>query len=344
MRATLVMAILVSLALLAVLVLTLRAALVAYAPGPTVEVAIDGVAGEPPVAGAPLHLFCWNIGYAGLGQESEFIADGGRRLRAPSRSLIERNVAAISDRVRAERADVLMLQELSRDSYLTYGIDVLGAVRRSLEDYALAFAPAVRVTGLPVVGNLEVGNATMARQTMTRAVRHALPSERRFTGITIQHFNVLESRLSVAGEGRPWVLFNLHLAAFDDGTLRRRQLDELFRLLQEEYQAGSHVIAGGDWNMRLAATEFSYTTEEKAKFWVRDFPADRALQAWQWAIDATRPTCRTLERPYRPGVNYTCVIDGFLVSPNVEVLGVETLDLGFVNSDHNPVRLRVRAR
>lgn len=338
------MTLVVALALLAILALVLRAALGAYAPGPTVEVAIDGGSGAPRPAGAPLHLMCWNIGYAGLGQESEFVADGGRRLRAPSRALVERNVAAIRDRLQAENADVLMLQELSRDCYLTYDIDVMGVVRQALEGYAFAFTPAVRVTGLPLVGNLEVGNATLARPAMAGAVRHALPTERAFLGATLQHFNVLTSRLAVAEEGRPWVLFNLHLAAFDDGTLRRRQLDELFRLIQEEYRAGNHVIAGGDWNLRLAATEFPHTTGEKAKFWVRDFPADRALEGWQWAIDPRRPTCRTLEQPYRPGVNYTCVIDGFLVSPNVEILGVETLDLGFENSDHNPVRLRVKAR
>jgi len=41
-------------------------------------------------------------------------------------------------------------------------------------------------------------------------------------------------------------------------------------------------------------------------------------------------------------VNYTSVIDSFLVSPNVEVAIVEARDLGFVNSDHNPVRVTVR--
>ena len=61
-------------------------------------------------------------------------------------------------------------------------------------------------------------------------------------------------------------------------------------------------------------------------------------------MDPTRPTNRTLEQPYRAGVNYTSVIDGLLVSPNVEVLGVETVDLEFAHSDHNPVRARLRQR
>jgi hypothetical protein len=35
------------------------------------------------------------------------------------------------------------------------------------------------------------------------------------------------------------------------------------------------------------------------------------------------------------------VIDGFILSPNVELKNVETMDLGFANSDHNPVLINV---
>jgi hypothetical protein len=61
-------------------------------------------------------------------------------------------------------------------------------------------------------------------------------------------------------------------------------------------------------------------------------------------MDATRPTNRTLEQPYRAGANYTSVLDGFLISPNVEVPDVTTIDLGFAHGDHNPVRAILRKR
>jgi len=35
------------------------------------------------------------------------------------------------------------------------------------------------------------------------------------------------------------------------------------------------------------------------------------------------------------------VIDGLILSPNVELKRVETLDEGFENSDHNPVKVQV---
>ena len=60
--------------------------------------------------------------------------------------------------------------------------------------------------------------------------------------------------------------------------------------------------------------------------------------------DLTVPTCRLLNQPYDPADTVNTqyyAIDGFLVSPNVEVSAVKTLDLGFENSDHNPVLLTV---
>jgi len=343
-KATFLIFILIVTALVVTLAAILRGSLVAYDPKPTVEIPIERNSSRDSPAGDTLRLTCWNIGYAGLGKESDFIADGGRHLRAPSRSHVERNLAAVVHRLRSEDADLLLIQELSRGNYLTYGLDVLDSVRQALQDYGMAFTPTVQVTGLPVVGNLQVGEATLSRFSLSKAVRHALPSRAPLPGITVQHFNTLEARLPIAGRSRQWVVFNVHLAAFDNGVLRRQQLEALLKLLEAEYAAGNHVVAGGDWNLLLASTNFPNTAEERTKFWVREFPADLALKGWPWAVDATKPTCRTVERPYRPGTNYTCVIDGFLVSPNVEVLGVETLALGFANSDHNPVRLRIRAR
>jgi hypothetical protein len=38
------------------------------------------------------------------------------------------------------------------------------------------------------------------------------------------------------------------------------------------------------------------------------------------------------------------VIDGFYVSPNVEIVSVQTTDTGFQNTDHMPVLAAFRAR
>lgn len=38
-------------------------------------------------------------------------------------------------------------------------------------------------------------------------------------------------------------------------------------------------------------------------------------------------------------MNYLTVLDGFLVSSNVEVKAVRNVDTGFAYSDHNPVQM-----
>jgi endonuclease/exonuclease/phosphatase family metal-dependent hydrolase len=112
---------------------------------------------------------------------------------------------------------------------------------------------------------------------------------------------------------------------------------------QREYQSGRHVVLGGDWNFQIAETNFPSTTDARFLFWLFPFPQDALPPGWRIAADPSIASVRTNERPYVAGENYTTVIDGFIVSPNVAIESVHGFDLGFQNSDHQPVRVRVRA-
>ena len=70
-----------------------------------------------------------------------------------------------------------------------------------------------------------------------------------------------------------------------------------------------------------------------------DLPA-----GWQYAWDSAAPTCRLLNQPYSAGSSGTqfYVIDGFILSPNVEPVSVRTQDAEFAVTDHNPVVLEAR--
>ena len=70
-------------------------------------------------------------------------------------------------------------------------------------------------------------------------------------------------------------------------------------------------------------------------------------EGWQYAYDTSVPTCRLLNQPYDPADTKNTqyyVIDGFILSPNVELVSVNSLDMGFENSDHNPVSICVRLK
>ena len=65
-------------------------------------------------------------------------------------------------------------------------------------------------------------------------------------------------------------------------------------------------------------------------------------EGWQFAWDTDSPTCRLLNEPYNAETTQHYIIDGFIVSPNVEILSVETVEEEFFNSDHNPVLLEAK--
>ena len=159
--------------------------------------------------------------------------------------------------------------------------------------------------------------------------------------------------LPVAESEKELVLINLHMSAYDEGgTIRAEQLKMLNAVLAEERDKGNYVIAGGDFNHCLIADRFAsdeealqyFKSEQKTPDWVKNSVLHQAeiAQGFSIAASLNAATCRGADIPYTAGVNYSTVIDGFLVSDNVTVIEEETVDTQFAYSDHNPVRLKVR--
>jgi len=321
-------------------------ALLSFRPDAVEDVRVDGRATSTPaeIERPTLRLMTWNIGYAGLGREADFFADGGESRRPESADVVRTNLVAIRRQVAQAECDVLLIQEVAAPSFLTRGVDVRGELVAALIGHAYGFTPTIAVPKRLGLGGLTVGKMTLSRWPVAEFQRFALPGAKDVLGIQVQHFNMMTARIPGAAGDPGWLIANIHLSAFDEGGLRLEQLAAVIARLEQFHAEGLRVIAGGDWNLRLEPSEFPHTTTEANRFWVRDMPVDILPAGWRWVADPNAPTCRTLERPYREGENYTLIIDGFLVSPDVEVVDVRTVPLGFEHSDHEPVMLEVRGR
>jgi hypothetical protein len=109
--------------------------------------------------------------------------------------------------------------------------------------------------------------------------------------------------------------------------------------LISEYEKGNYVIVGGDWNQTpygVSSLPSHRFDTENLTYIERDFPAP----GWQWAYDENMPTNRRVTVPYDRDSSLTTIIDCFLLSPNITPSHVETMDLEFRYSDHQPVHLR----
>jgi endonuclease/exonuclease/phosphatase family metal-dependent hydrolase len=299
---------------------------------------------EAPAAPDALNLTVWNLGYGGLGRESDFVADGGTHMFPPSRAAVRANVDAIDALVGEDEADVFIFQEIAYGGPVNYWVNLKGALDRTLADRSSVFFADFRTRLMPWPLRMEHGQAIYSRFAVESADVVPLPAEdTAIFGVKRRYASVV-ARMPIEGSEHGWTIASVHLAAFDpDAAVRTRQLRELLAWAQREYESGQHVVLAGDWNFQIAETNFPNTTEERFLFWLFPFPQDALPQGWRIGADASVPSVRTNYQPYVAGENYITTIDGLIVSPNVEIKSIAGVDLGFEHTDHQPVRARVRA-
>ncbi|MBR4953050.1 MAG: endonuclease [Oscillospiraceae bacterium] len=301
---------------------------------------------EPAEANKLFTIFSWNTGYAGLGEESDFFMDGGEMVDPPSDEAIAKNLAGISAFLSETPADAWLLQEIDINSARTNNEDQYSVYKDALNGSA-AFAYNYKCPFVPIpvppMGRIEGGIATYTPHLLsTDAERVSLPCPFEWP---VRAANIkrclLVTRLPLEGTDKQLVLVNLHLEAYDDGEGKKAQTDQLLQVLEEEYAKGNYVIAGGDFNQSFPGVLDVYPIMDSEK-WTPGILDNSILpEGWSFAYDTAAATCRLLDAPYSDACQ-KYVIDGFIISPNVELIEVNTVDLDFTYSDHNPVKLVLR--
>lgn len=318
-----------------------------YRPAPSETVAQSHEAAPLLETGAPLTLVSWNCGYGALGDNADFFMDGGSSVYTADRDRVNSNLAGIRDTLSALSPDIVLLQEVDRNSSRSYGTDERPVLAQALpgasEAFALNFNSLFVPYPVPPIGHVESGLYTLSRAEASSAERISLPCPFSWP-VRIVNLKrcLLVSRFPLKNSDRELVVVNLHLEAYDSGEGKIAQTRQLVSFMQEEYAKGNYVIAGGDFNQRFSNVDQGAWPVydgmwQPGEIDAADFGSDFSL-----LMDPSVPTCRSLDRPLagasRDNFQFY-LIDGFIVSANVRPDAVETLEENFVCSDHNPVRL-----
>ena len=293
-------------------------------------------------------VLIWNIGYCGLDAQNDFFYDGGTGVTARSKEAVLQNAETVKKNIAEENCEFNLLQETDIKSKRSFYINEKEIMENLFTDDDSSFAVNYNAVTVPYpvlnpLGKVHSGIFTASKFKMQSALRRQLPGSFSWPFKTVNLKRCLfVSEFETEIPGKNLYIINLHLSAYDsDGSMRRQEMAYLKDLAESLYKAGHWVIAGGDWNSIFPGVEKDlftpYTTGEEFLFWIQYTQADFIGKDWQWVFDKSHPTVRTLEKPYKPGENYTTIIDGFLVSPNVEVLNVHAKNLHFEASDHNPI-------
>lgn len=308
--------------------------------------------------GATYTAVTYNIGFGAYGPDYSFFMDTGEMKdgtpttgeygKAISKeSVVEHTEGAIRE-LKELDADFMLLQEVDIDSDRSCHVDQAKELREAFAGYGNVFANNFHTAYLLYPfsdphGAVQAGLLNFSRYEIGKSERRSYPVDNSFiTKFTDLDRCFLVMRLPVEG-GRELVLINSHMSAYDEGgRIRAQQLELLNYVMEEEYQAGNYVIVGGDFNHALGeAVAEGFPSEQKFPAWVSILTQEEmadGITMLRAENELEVPTCRGADIVYTKGVNYTTVVDGFLVSDNVKATA-ENIDTDFAYSDHNPVKL-----
>lgn len=315
-----------------------------YRPDEVVEQSLDCESDILPDS-MEMKLLIWNIGYAGLDASMDFFYDGGENMR-PDREGVLRNMEGIKNTLLPYVGyDFLLLQEVDQDSKRTYHTNEYEEIKELFEGYSSYFGTNYDVGFVPIplkepMGKVKSGLMTLSLHCPVRVERHAFPGNYKWpVKLFMLDRCFLVNRFQL-NKQRELLIINTHNSAYDDGSLRAQQMDYLSDYLLREYESGNYIIVGGDWNQTPYGVEpelpYHRFDADNLSYVEKDYPA----AGWTWAYDTEIPTNRRVAIPYDRDSSLTTIIDYYLLSPNIELEHVETLDLDFKYSDHQPVLLQ----
>ena len=293
-------------------------------------------------AGYQLNFLSWNIGYCGLNKEMDFFYDGGKQVY-PEKEVVEKNILGVENFLKNYKGiDFLLMQEVDVNSMRSYHINEVEKFSNDFVGYSSSLGINYNVFFVPVpftnpMGSVESGILTISKYQPKEVVRHSYIGNYSWPkGLFMLDRCFLVNRYPTSNN-KELIVINTHNSAYDDGTLRIKQMKQLSIFLKAEYAKGNYIIVGGDWNQCPPDFKPEFKNQPMDNIDKINIKADY-LEGWTWAFDNKNPTNRRVDIPYTKGKTLTTVIDFFLLSPNIEKISLENIPNGFVNSDHQPVK------
>jgi endonuclease/exonuclease/phosphatase family metal-dependent hydrolase len=320
-----------------------------YKPAPKEHLQVNGPGMLLEEGCDTISLLTWNIGYGGLGKDMDFFYEGGKKVRPTAAEFGNYFSGILGSLTHSGYPDFIFIQEVDRKSKRSYYIDEVAQVDSIFNGFASVYATNYKSGFVPVpvadpMGKVDAGLITLSRYKPVEAIRMSYPSSYSWPKrLFMLDRCCIITRYNVPGHAN-LVLINTHNSAFDDAAaMRKKELALLRKTILCEYAKGNYVIVGGDWNQNPLPFDPSAVIDENITHRITPpIPADFLPAGWQWAFDPSKATNRNVNESYRKGHTGTTIIDFFVVSPNIQVLNINTHPQDFEFSDHQAVEMRVK--
>ncbi|MEE4196479.1 MAG: endonuclease/exonuclease/phosphatase family protein [Bacteroidales bacterium] len=291
-----------------------------------------------------LSLMIWNIGYSGLGDDMDFFYDGGKQVRTSQERTLENFNFIRNFLEKNDTLDFILLQEVDIRSRRSYRINQYDSLKKILNGYFPFFATNYDVKFVPSpatnpLGSVKSGLTSFTRYQPRLVTRYSFPGNYSWPVSLFMLDRCFLVKRFPTTDQKELLVINTHNSAYDDGSLKKQQMEYLKKFLLAEYNRGNYIIVGGDWNQNPPEIDYSAIRKNSPtkRFVLNPIPADYLPREWTWVYDPDTPTNRYLNAPYEQGVTITPIIDFYLMSPNINPGQVKAHHFNFKNTDHQPV-------
>ena len=305
----------------------------------------------------------YNIGFGAYTHDFSFFMDSGvmkdgtkvagKYGRAFSLEDVNTNTEGAIETIKKLNPTFALFQEVDTNSDRSFHVDQVEKIGNSFNDMAYNYAVNYHspYLALPLNnphGFANAGIMTLSKYSIDKAIRKTYP----LSDVFPQKYLDLDRCFSVtyiSVEGsKKLSLINSHMSAYDKGGLvRAKQLILLNEYMREEYNKGNYVIVGGDFNHALGKDVIdNFESEQEIPEWVNlltNEDLDPSMSICAAENETEVATCRSTDMPYTKGVNYSTVVDGFIISDNIEAYA-SNIDNNYIYSDHQPVLLKFKLK
>lgn len=331
-------------------------------------------------AGEMYTITSYNVGFGAYQQDFTCVMDhcyvkqdgswkwiSGKNLKSFSEADALRNTEGAANTILDLHPDFALFQEADLDSDRCRHVNQIEAFKKALPETASVYCSNFHTPFFcypinDMMGKAESGLLTLSSAKIQKADRHEFAVTDNIIDRNFDLDRCFSACYIDVDNGRQLVLINLHMSAYDEGgVIREQQRKTLYGFMEEELKKGNYIIAGGDFNHDLLTFNPNYpqytkdalpfVTEKTQKIpenpvFFFDEKSNAGLPEGLCLVAADNcPTCRPAAITWQPEFCYCHVLDGFIVSDNVEVAQIrniitstDKLD-GFAYSDHEPVMM-----
>ncbi|WP_066716424.1 endonuclease/exonuclease/phosphatase family protein [Clostridium sp. Marseille-P299] len=299
-------------------------------------------------------IVTYNIGFGAYSSDYSFFMDGGKYSRAYNKQAVLDNMNGSIDVLKKQDADFMFLQEVDIKSTRSYGVNestmIFDAFHNSSSVLAINYDSAyLMYPFLKPHGKSKSSIVTISKLPMVDSIRRSLPIDTSVYKLIDLDRCYTKTRILVE-DGKYLCLYNVHLSAYTkDESIVKNQIKMLSEDMKKDYEEGNYVICGGDFNQDLLGNSPAiFGTPEIEENWAKAFPTEFLPEGFQVVYDYLSdeqrseliPSCRNADHPYNEETTFVTMVDGFIISDNVKLNQVQTVDNGFLYSDHNPVKMK----